>query len=150
MKMSIKINAWAYMLLIAVMTFSLAFLPGRGSGADTACPKGLKPVTEFRLFFGLAHEDGRTVTEEQWQEFLADTITPRFRAGLTVLDARGQWLTPKGVIEREPVKLLMGAVSGDTTASMKLVDEISAAFRERFKQDAVFRMSTPACAGLHQ
>ena len=147
--MKIKINVWAYVLLISAMTFALASLPASGSGADQGCPNGLTPVTEFRLFFGLAHEDGRTVTEEQWQEFLADTITPRFRAGLTVLDARGQWLTPKGVIEREPVKLLVGAVSGDTTASMKLVDEISAAYQERFKQDPVFRVSNPACAGLH-
>lgn len=148
--MTNKISAWAYMLVIAGITFVLAFLPSRGSGADPACPKGLTPVTEFRLFFGLAHEDGRTVSEKQWQEFLADTITPRFRTGLTVLDARGQWLTPKGVVEREPVKLVIGAVSGDTTTSMKLVDEISAAYRERFKQDPVFRMANPACAGLHQ
>ena len=147
--MTIRINVWVYMLLIGATTFALASWPGSISGADQGCPKGLTPVTEFRLFFGLTHADGRTVTEEQWQEFLADTITPRFRAGLTVLDARGQWLTPAGVIEREPVKLLIGSVSTDAAASMKLVDEISRAFQERFKQDPVFRMSNPACAGLY-
>lgn len=148
--MTIKLNTWAYMLLIGVMTFALASWADGRAGADQPCPKGLTAVTEFRLFFGLAHADGRTLTEEQWQEFLADTITPRFRAGLTVLDARGQWLTPAGVIEREPVKLLIGSVSSDAAAGMKLVDEISRAFQERFNQDPVYRMSNPACAGLYQ
>ena len=53
------------------------------------CPKGLKPVTEFRIFFGLTDAAGEIVTEDEWQRFLADTITPRFRAGLTVLDGPG-------------------------------------------------------------
>ena len=67
--------------LIAV-TVSLA----KGMTADPAaaerdCPKGLEPVGEFRLFFGLADTPGRMVTDEEWRRFLADIITPRFSAG---------------------------------------------------------------------
>ena len=80
----------------------------------------------------------------------ADTITPRFRAGLTVLEGRGQWLEPTGNLQREPVRVVMGAVAADTDRSMKLVDEISAAFQARFGQDPVFRMWNPACAGIHR
>ena len=120
------------------------------AGATQECPKGLEPVSEFRLFFGLADSTGKTVTEEEWQGFLADTITPRFRAGLTVLEGRGQWLEPTGNLQREPVKVLMGAVAADVDQSMALVDEISVEFQARFDQDPVFRMWNAACAGIYQ
>ena len=134
--------------LSLVLIFSLFTMAGSGA-AGQECPKGLEPVTEYRLFFGLTDKDGKIVTEEEWQQFLADTITPRFPAGLTVFDGRGQWLPPSGKLQREPVKVVLGAVSSDPVQSMKLVDEISARFAKRFRQDAVFRMSSPACAGLH-
>ena len=139
---TMKTGIW---LSTVVLFLSLA-------GAATAaqeCPAGLEPVTEFRMFFGLTDKDGKIVTEDEWQRFLADTITPRFPDGLTVFDARGQWQPPSGELQREPVKAVMGAVSADPARSMKLVDEISAAYAKRFNQDAVFRMAAPACAGLH-
>ena len=118
------------------------------ANADEGCPKGLNPVTEFRLFFGLTDSAGNTVTEDEWRAFLDDTITPRFRAGLTVLDAGGQWLEPSGRLQREPVKVVIGALSTDAAEDMKLVDEISAEFQARFAQDPVFRMSGSVCAGV--
>ena len=135
---------------LRVLFASLALtVPGLASAAGE-CPKGLIPVTEFRLFFGLADTAGKVVTDDEWQRFLADTITPRFPAGLTVFEARGQWLEPSGNLQREPVKVVIGAVTSDADESMKLVDEISEAFRARFNQDPVFRMSDTACAGVHQ
>ena len=50
----------------------------------------------------------------------------------------------------EPVKVVVGAVAADMNQSMKLVDEISAAFEARFRQDPVFRMWNSACAGIYQ
>lgn len=47
-----------------------------------------------------------------------------------------------------PVKVVVGAVATDMNQSMRLVDEISAAFEARFKQDPVFRMWNSACAGI--
>ena len=41
------------------------------------------------MFLGLADAAGRTVSEEDWQGFLADTMTPRLRPGLTVLAGQG-------------------------------------------------------------
>ncbi|MDE0538710.1 MAG: DUF3574 domain-containing protein [Rhodospirillales bacterium] len=118
------------------------------ANAGEECPRGLEPVTEFRLFFGLADSAGNTVTEDEWRAFLADTITPRFPAGLTVLDAGGQWLEPSGRLQREPVKVVIGVLSTKAAEDMKLVDEISAAFQARFAQDPVFRMSGSGCAGV--
>ena len=139
--MMFDVRVWLSAFLI-----SLAMGIAAGSaGAAQECPKGLKPVGEFRLFFGLADGAGKTVTEDEWQQFLADTITPRFQAGLTVLESRGQWLEPSGSLQREPVKVVVGAVASYTDQSMQLVDEISAAFEARFKQDPVFRMFQIVC-----
>ncbi len=130
---------------VLAMLFSLA----GAAGAIQPCPRGLEPVTEFRMFFGLADENGKVVTEDEWQRFLADTVTPRFRAGLTVFGARGQWLPPSGELQREPLKVVIGALSSDPAKGMALADEISVAFAKRFNQDPVFRMAAPTCAGLH-
>lgn len=142
--MMVPVGVWVF----AVLIFPVLAMGG-SAAADQDCPGGLKPATEFTLFFGLTDKDGKTVTEEEWQQFLADTITPRFRAGLTVFDGRGQWLAPWGEVQREPVKVVLGATASDANQSMKLVDEISAAYQTRFKQDAVFRIASPVCAGLY-
>lgn len=136
--------------LVVCLVLIVSVLATAGwAAAGRECPKGLEPFTEFRMFFGLSDKDGKIVTEDEWQRFLADTITPRFRDGLTVFDGRGQWLAPSGVLQREPVKVVMGAVVSDPAKGMERVDEISAAYVKRFNQDAVFRMSRPVCAGLH-
>ena len=137
-----KVGVW---LSAVVVSLALA----GAAGAAWECPKGLEPVTEFRMFFGLSDKDGKIVTEDQWKQFLADTITPRFPAGLTVFDGQGQWLPPTGELQREPVKVVLGAVSSDASQSMKLVDEISAEYARQFNQDAVFRTAVAACAGLY-
>ncbi len=136
---------------LGALAVALALVPTMEvSAADLDCPAGLEPAGEFRMFFGLTDGAGRTVGEEEWQSFLADTITPRFRAGLTVLAGRGQWLAPGGALQREPVRVVMGAIAADADGGMKLVDEISAAFEARFGQDPVFRMWNPACAGIYR
>ena len=136
---------------LTALAVSLAIVPMMNvSAAGLKCPAGLEPAGEFRMFFGLADSEGKTVSEEEWQGFLADTITPRFRAGLTVLAARGQWLAPDGNLQREPVRVVMGAIAADAEGGMKLVDEISAAYQARFGQDPVFRMWNPACAGVYR
>ena len=67
-----------------------------------------------------------------------------------MFEGKGQWMEPSGNLQREPVKVVIGAVTSDAAQAMKLVDEISAEFRTRFAQDPVFRMSGTACAGIHE
>ena len=119
------------------------------AGAAQECPKGMEPVTEFRLFFGLSDKDGKIVTEDQWRRFLADNVTPRFPGGLTVFDGAGQWLPPSGKLQREPVKVVLIAASEDPAQSIKRVHEISAEYAKRFNQYAVFLIAGSSCAGTH-
>lgn len=114
---------------------------------SAACPAGLRPFTEFNMFFGMSHVDGRAVSDDQWREFVADSVTPRFRAGFTVVDARGQWTKPDGVLEREPVKLVIGAVEADANRGMEQVRGLSEEFVRRFGQEPPFTISKEACGG---
>lgn len=135
-----------WLVAVSLLT-GLAMASAAGDGRE--CPKGMEPVTEFRLFFGLTDKDGKVVSEDQWRQFLADTITPRFPAGLTVFDGRGQWLPPSGKLQREPVKVVLIAASEDPAQLKKRVDEISAEYAKRFNQYAVFLIAGSACAGVH-
>ena len=131
----------------SAVVFLMALAGAAGAGQE--CPKGLEPVTEYRMFFGLKDKAGKPVAEEEWQRFLADNITPRFPAGLTVFDGNGQWVPPSGKLQREPVKVVLVAVSEDPAQLKKRVDGISAEYAKRFNQYAVFLIAGSACAGVH-
>ena len=64
-------------------------------------------MTQTTLYFGLNRPSGPVITGEEWQRFVDNDVTPRFRDGLTVFDARGQWLGNDGKVAREPSKALM-------------------------------------------
>ena len=106
---------------------------------------------ELNVYFGQEKGNGGTVTEEEWQTFLADTVTPRFPDGLTVLDARGQWLdTNEGRLYRESTKMLNVLVPAETAdASVASIREISDGYKARFEQQVVFHTTLPACAELY-
>ncbi len=58
--------------------------------APPPCPgKGAHPALVAQLLFGRSLHGGGEVTDDQWRAFLADSVTPRFPDGLTVLDGAG-------------------------------------------------------------
>src|SRR5437763_909383 len=75
-----------------------------------------------RLYFGRDIPGGGQVTEAQWTAFLAEVITPRFPAGLTVLRAEGQWRGADGVIVHEP-SVVVELLHPDAPASDQAVRE---------------------------
>jgi hypothetical protein len=94
------------------------------------------------LYFGLSRDGGR-ISEKQWQAFLADTVTPRFPDGLTVIPATGQWRNPKvakTISEQTKVVIIVHA---DTPASTKAVAEVKAIYLKRFHQISVFQTDQP-------
>ena len=111
----------------------------------------MEPFTELNVYFGQEKGDGGTVSEEEWQVFLADAVTLKFPDGLTVLDARGQWFdTEEGRLYRESTKLLNVLVPVDATeSSVGTVRGLSDIYKDRFDQQAVFHTSLPACAAVY-
>jgi hypothetical protein len=128
--------------LFASVVFALAL-----SGcASLRAPPCADPQVQDVLYFGAAEPDGE-VTAEEWSAFLADTVTPRFPDGLTAWEASGQWRGADGTIVREPSRVLM-LLHADDAANDRAIREIVAAYKARFRQEAVLRVRTPACVAF--
>ena len=138
------------LFLVSALACLLILLIACSPASESRCPDGFQTVVRFELYFGLEHSDGRSVSPVEWDEFLADTVTPRFPLGLSTLDVKGQWQRPDGVIERENTKLVVLVHPPPVAHGLKLVDEISAEYQRRFSQDPVFRsISQEECVGLY-
>lgn len=114
--------------------------------ATSVCPAPLQSALEVNLYFGRDKPAGGEVSDAEWASFLAETVTPQFPAGLTVLDARGQHRDPQGRIGSERTKLVIVVVF-DAPAHQARVASIVEAYRKRFGQHGVFRVETQVCAG---
>jgi hypothetical protein len=129
------------------LTASAAILSGCASLAPAACPAGQSAGREVQLFFGRNVGDRLGVSEADFQRFVDEELTPRFQAGLTVLDAAGQWRDASGVIGREPSKVVILVLPGRAGGEDKL-DAVRQAYRARFSQEAVLMTTQPTCLGF--
>jgi hypothetical protein len=97
------------------------------------------------LYFGTAFSTGEgSVTEEHWQQFLGEVITPRFPDGLTAWAAAGQWRNGAGELQRED-SYVLHVVHPDDQRSETAVREVIDAYKSRFRQEAVLRVRTDTC-----
>lgn len=99
--------------------------------------------TRSEVFFGLSRPDGSLVTDAQWQEFVAEVVTPQFPAGLSVVDTNGQWREASGRIARERSKVLVLLHPADRRTEAR-IDTIRREYCHRFQQEAVMKVSTVA------
>jgi hypothetical protein len=113
------------------------------SGPD--CPPGYEPFVEYQLFMGRGGATGEVVSDSDWEDFLAASVTPRFPDGLTVLDGFGQWRDAAGQIKKERSKVLILYAAGDESTLRADVDAISREYEQRFNQESVLRAVDRAC-----
>src|SRR5690349_9189087 len=97
------------------------------------------------VYFGRNRPEGGTVSDEEWQAFLNEVVTPRFPAGLTIVDAVGQWQGESGVVEQERSQIVTLLHDGGA-ASRASVAEMAAEYKRRFHQEAVLRERMQTCA----
>jgi hypothetical protein len=100
-------------------------------------------VLADRLYCGLSIPGGGEVTEEEWRAFVKDEVTSRFPDGLSLWRAEGQWRGGDGVIVREPVLVIEIMHRYDLRIDQEIL-EIAEAYKNRFKQEAVLRVTLPA------
>ncbi|HEY0156529.1 MAG TPA: DUF3574 domain-containing protein [Thermoanaerobaculia bacterium] len=96
-----------------------------------------------RLFCGLSIPGGGAVTQSEIDAFLAEEVEPRFPDGFTVWRARGQW---KGGQEETLVIEIVHARTPELDAAVRAIAD---AYRARFRQEAVLRVTSPAAMRLH-
>lgn len=113
------------------------------NGAASRCPVENR-MQQTTLYFGLSQPDGTVITPAQWQAFIDGDVTSRFRAGMTVYDARGQWLGNSGGVVREQSKVLMLIHVNDRQQNAD-IEAIRQRYITRFHQESVMRVDLPAC-----
>jgi hypothetical protein len=97
------------------------------------------------LYFGLSLPDGTFLSDAEWQGFLADTVTPLFPDGFTVLAGDGQWRDPaSGKIGREPSRVLV--IIHDKSDDDERIAALIGAYKKSFLQQSVLRVDMKATA----
>jgi len=100
-------------------------------------------IISDRLYFGQNIGMDRTVSPDDWRDFVATVVTPHFPNGLTILQGDGQWRDPHGNLVREHVYIIEveHAPSAEIDAA---IAAIAAEYKTRFQQDAVLRITEHA------
>lgn len=107
-----------------------------GLGDDLIDNSQVPELIQADLFFGRNIPGGGEISETQFQAFVDGVITPLFPAGLTVLDADGQFLDSNGTTIKEPSKVV-SLIFEDTLANETSLNQIVTAYVQQFNQESV-------------
>lgn len=122
-------------------------LAGCAEDAPRCGPGGQAAVLD-QLYLGGSRPHGPDVGAAEWAAFAHDEIAPRFPQGFTVLEGQGQWRNADGAVAREASRVLQ-IVHPDDAAAGAAVSGIAAGYKQRFGQEAVLRVRSPACMELY-
>lgn len=123
------------------------------AGLPTSTPYSCLLPSEQRmlvaeLFFGRSIRGRGALSDAEWSEFAAQTLTPNFPDGFTVTDGNGQWRNPAtGVISREPTRIVLVAARRTPDLGARLTVVIDA-YRARFNQQSVGIITRDSCASF--
>ncbi|WP_431224457.1 DUF3574 domain-containing protein [Serratia sp. L9] len=136
-------------LAVAAVTMTLLL---SGCVAPTQKTTPLKcsvgePMTQTTLYFGLNRPAGPVITATEWQSYVDQQVTPRFKEGLSVFDAKGQWLGKEGKLARENSKALM-LIHVPGAASEQNIEALRSQYIQQFAQDSVMRIDMPVCVAF--
>jgi Protein of unknown function (DUF3574) len=144
-----------YAFLVATLVFSLGTSPCSLSAqtppsptlhGDRAHPAHGQHWVDTRLYFGLGPADAadKGVSEATWRDFLDHEVTPRFPAGLSVVDVYGQWQgKQEKVPERIRSKMLIIYYSA-TPENAASIEAIRAAWKKLTGDQSVLKVTQPA------
>ena len=93
------------------------------------------------LYFGTEKPDGGAVSDEEWAQFLAQEVTPRFPDGFTVLEGFGQYRDSSGRIVKEKSRcLILFYTKKEKKANNEKIDQIRIVYKQKFQQESVLRL----------
>ena len=126
-----------------------AVAPAAGAptlAGDAAHPRHTEGWVETELYFGLGPADHpeKGISESSWRDFLDREVTPRFPAGLSVVDVYGQWESKgSATVERLRSKCLIIDYP-DTQENRDKIEAIRSAWKQRTGDQSVMRVTEPA------
>jgi Protein of unknown function (DUF3574) len=99
------------------------------------------------LFFGLSKSDDSQVTNEEFQTFLNQVVTPLFPDGMTLLSGKGQFRDSKGKVttERSHLLILLYPFSPESNGK---IEQIREAYKRTFQQESVLRLDERSCVSF--
>jgi hypothetical protein len=104
--------------------------------------------TIAQIFFGRDIPGRGMLTEAEWDDFAARTVTAQFPEGFTVIDGQGQWYDQgSGKLVHEQSKILIVAADPDSDLRTRLGSVITI-YRTQFKQRSVGVITSEACAAF--
>ncbi|ALV94165.1 MULTISPECIES: DUF3574 domain-containing protein [Pantoea] len=104
-------------------------------------------MMQTTLWFGMNKPKGGTVSSSEWQQFVDNDVTPRFKDGLSVYDGKGQWLGEGGKLARENSKALMLIHQPDRSSS-ESINTLRDIYKKRFDQESVMRVDALVCVAF--
>ena len=131
----------------AVAAAILLAFAGAAQAQQPVCAGAAKPMLRAEIYFGRNIGGRLGVSERAWRRFVARELSPRFPAGLTVIDGRGQWRGPSGAIVAEPSKIVILFVA-DAAPARERIALAAAAYKKRFKQDSVAVVTRAVCVAF--
>gem|GEM_PF-45951 len=136
-----SMHRWAVFMGVVLVLISLMGCAGVGT---QPCGAGQNKSVSETLYFGTGKSDGQ-VSDEQWQSFVEDVITPRFPQGLSIWKAYGQWQSAAGNIIQED-SYVLNVIHHGEPASDVAIAEIMNNYKQQFRQEAVLRVESAVCA----
>ena len=130
--------------LKAIIAAAVLALGSAAQAQQLACPASAKEMLRAEIYFGRNIGGHLGVSARAWRRFVARELTPRFPAGLTVIDGQGQWRGRSGAVVHEPSKIVIVFVPDDAPARLR-VAKAAAAYKHRFKQDSVAVVTRAVC-----
>lgn len=100
-----------------------------------------KILIKDELYFGLEMPRGKRISEPEWELFVKRVLTPRFKEGLTILDADGQYLNSSGILIKEKSKLVI-LIYENNPIKNKQVEEVISIYKKTFQQESVLRVTS--------
>lgn len=134
---------------LTVICASVSLALGLGACASPMmkpCAAGQQPYVSEMLYFG-TDKPGGEVSNEEWQHFVEEVVTPRFPQGLTVWPAYGQWRMASGEIIQEGTWVLHVMHLGEPVREAA-IQEIMEAYKSSFQQEAVLRVQNDVCVSF--
>jgi hypothetical protein len=135
----------------STLTLALILALALAGGADAQvldCLGGQRPSQVAELMFGRNIGRRLAVNEADWSRFVDREIISRFPSGLTMFNAAGEWRDgASNKIIREPSKVVQIVLPGQAEDTARL-NEIVAAYKQRFKQQSVVMIVRPACVSF--
>jgi hypothetical protein len=94
--------------------------------------------------FGSDIPGGGTVTESDWQRFLAEVVTPRFPNGFSVSNGYGQYRMKNGEIVKEKNWVVVVYFTGWSPEHERAIEEVLETYKRWFRQESVMRAISTA------